>query len=83
MTKGCQLQKQKMSPTNGGVIYSLPPPFGCLWALRTSLHKEYFSTRKCRVGPLGVVAMRKFVLPDSDLEKSRRCVTPSGPVMVT
>lgn len=30
----------------GGVKYSFPPPLGCFKAFRTSLQREYCSTRK-------------------------------------
>lgn len=65
----------------GGDMYSLPPPRGCFCALATSLHSEYFSIWKCRVGPRGVSAMRRFVRFDLEREKRRRCVTPSGPAI--
>lgn len=56
----------------GGLRYSFPPPFGWRKAFRTSLQREYFSTRKCKVGPLGNSASRRFVLPVEDREKSSR-----------
>lgn len=68
--------------SNGGDRYSLPPVLGCFMAFSTSLHREYFSTRKCRVGPRGVMAIRRFVFPVVDREKRRRCETPSGPAIV-
>lgn len=55
---------------------------GCRCDLSTSLQRLYFSTLKWRVGPLGVMASRMFVFPVADREKSMRCVTPSGPVIV-
>jgi hypothetical protein len=64
-------------------MYSFPPPFGCLCALRTSLAREYFSTLKWKVGPRGVRARRRFVFPEPDLEKRSRCDTPKGPHIVT
>lgn len=48
----------------------------------TSLHSEYLSTLKCKVGPLGVIASLIFVAPFSDLENSKRWVTPKGPHIV-
>ena len=66
----------------GGERYSFPLPLGCFCAFCTSLHNEYFSTRKCRVGPRGVSASRRLVLPEVEREKSRRCDTPRGPAIV-
>ncbi len=66
----------------GGVRYSWRLLLGYFWALCTSLAREYLSTRKCRVGPRGVRAKRRFVLPVFDLEKRRRWDTPRGPAMV-
>lgn len=73
-----------MKQTRGGVRCSMPPPLllGCRCALATSLHKEYFSTLKFKVGPRGEIAIRKLVFPAEDREKSIRCVTPSGPAIV-
>lgn len=69
--------------TRGATRCSFPPPaLGCFMDLAMSLHNEYFSTLKCSVGPLGVIASRKLVFPESDLEKSKRCETPSGPAIV-
>lgn len=68
--------------TRGAVTNSFPPLLGCFNAFLISLHNEYLSTRKCNVGPLGVIANRRFVFPDVDLEKSRRWDTPKGPAMV-
>lgn len=42
----------------------------------------YFSTRKCRVGPRGVRASLRFVLPIEERENRRRCETPRGPAIV-
>ena len=67
--------------SKGAARYSLPPVLGLFILLCTSLHKLYFSTLKCSVGPLGVKASRQFVLPFSLRLKSSRCVTPSGPAM--
>jgi hypothetical protein len=67
--------------SKGGVVYSLVPLRGCFCALATSLHNEYFSIWKFSVGPRGVSAMRRFVRFDLEREKSRRCVTPSGPAI--
>src|SRR5437764_1010636 len=59
----CGLLKLFMT-SRGGEINSFPPPLGCFWALIISLHKEYFSIRKCSVGPRGVSAMRRFMRLD-------------------
>lgn len=68
--------------TNGEVRYSAPPLLGLFILFMMSLHNEYLSTLKCSVGPLGVMARRMLVLPDSERENSIRCVMPSGPAMV-
>lgn len=67
--------------SRGGEVYSFWALRGCFCALATSLHNEYFSIWKCNVGPRGVSAMRRFVRLDFEREKSRRCVTPSGPAI--
>ena len=67
---------------SGAVRYDFLPPLGCFIALRTSLQREYFSTRKCSVGPRGVRARRRLVLPVEEREKRRRWETPRGPAIV-
>lgn len=75
-------ERKLFMTNNGGERYSLPPLLGCFMALSTSLQREYFSTRKCNVGPRGVMANRRFVLPVAEREKRRRCETPRGPAIV-
>ena len=50
--------------------------------LLTSLQREYDSTWKKNVGPRGARAIRKFVFPLLDREKSSKWETPSGPAIV-
>ncbi len=66
----------------GAFVYRILEDFGCFWDFRTSLLREKLSTRKCNVGPRGVIARRMFVFPEGDFEKRSRWVTPSGPAMV-
>ena len=65
----------------GGLRYCLPPTWACFCAFLTSLLSEYFSTRKFSVGPRGVNARRRFVLPEDERENKRRCETPKGPAI--
>ena len=65
----------------GGLRYCLPPPWAYFCAFLTSLLSEYFSTRKFSVGPRGVSARRRFVLPVDERENRRRCETPKGPAI--
>lgn len=69
---------------SGGDRYSFPMGvFGRFILRRMSLQREYFFTRKWKVGPRGVRAMRRVVLPEEGLrEKRRNCVTPRGPDIV-
>ena len=56
----------------GGERYSFPPALGCFCARWMSLQREYCSMRKWRVGPRGVMARRRLVLPVVEREKRRR-----------
>ena len=66
----------------GAVRYSLPAPRGRFMLFLMSLQRLYRSTRKWSVGPRGVRASRRLVLPELERENRRRCDTPSGPAMV-
>ena len=49
----------------------------------SSAHRRQSKGRAVTYGPLGVMARRMLVLPDSDREKRRRWLTPRGPHMLT
>jgi len=69
---------------SGGDRYSFPVGVLGRTILRwMSLQREYFFTPKWRVGPRGVRAMRRVVLPEEGLrEKRRRWVTLRTPDIV-
>jgi hypothetical protein len=84
LAASCLSDCMKLFMTRSGEVrYSAPFwPLGRRMLFWTSLQSEYFSTRKCNVGPRGVVQRRRLVFPASERENSMRWETPRGPAMV-